>query len=75
MPSSSACQVEELRCPSLAGRPVAIQQHQDVIAVNYPARQAGVTKHMPPAQVRLQQLFSISCCIVHVALKAAESLL
>jgi nucleotidyltransferase/DNA polymerase involved in DNA repair len=30
---------------------VAIQQHQDVIAVNYPARQAGVKKHMPPAQV------------------------
>jgi nucleotidyltransferase/DNA polymerase involved in DNA repair len=45
-------QVEELRCPQLAGRPVAIQQHQDVIAVNYPARQAGVKKHMQPAQVR-----------------------
>jgi hypothetical protein len=56
------CQVEELRCPSLAGRPVAIQQHQDVIAVNYLARQAGVKKHMTPAQVR-QQCDSIAVCM------------
>jgi hypothetical protein len=45
-------QVEVLRDPSLAGIPLAVQQHQDVIAVNYAARQAGVKKHMAPAQVQ-----------------------
>jgi hypothetical protein len=37
----------------LGGRPLAIQQDQDIIAVNYPARLAGVTKHMPVAQVHV----------------------
>jgi nucleotidyltransferase/DNA polymerase involved in DNA repair len=44
-------QVEELRQPGLAGVPVAVRQHADVISVNYPARQAGVRKHMTPAKV------------------------
>ncbi|KAF6250789.1 hypothetical protein COO60DRAFT_739178 [Scenedesmus sp. NREL 46B-D3] len=59
------CQVEELRCPSLSGRPVAVQQHQDIIAVNYPARQAGVKKHMPPAQARTL-LSAAGGVVVHV---------
>eukprot|EP00882_Tetradesmus_deserticola_P011155 GHRQ01011801.1.p2 GENE.GHRQ01011801.1~~GHRQ01011801.1.p2 ORF type:complete len:128 (+),score=39.89 GHRQ01011801.1:656-1039(+) len=59
------CQVEELRCPSLSGRPVAVQQHQDIIAVNYPARQAGVKKHMPPAQAR-SLLTAAGGLVVHV---------
>ncbi|WIA21172.1 hypothetical protein OEZ85_005479 [Tetradesmus obliquus] len=59
------CQVEELRCPSLAGRPLAIQQHQDVIAVNYPGRAAGVKKHMPPAQARVL-LSAAGGLLVHV---------
>ena len=29
----------------------AVQQHQDIIAVNYPARAVGVVKHMSPAEV------------------------
>lgn len=36
----------------LPGTPIAIQQHQDIIAANYPARAAGVKKHMRPAEVQ-----------------------
>eukprot|EP00775_Hariotina_reticulata_P006163 gene6163-6401_t len=43
-------QVEALRQPGLAGLPMAVRQHADVIAVNYPARQAGVKKHMTPSK-------------------------
>lgn len=43
-------QVERLRNPALEGKPLAVQQHQDVIAVDYAARAAGVRKHMAPAQ-------------------------
>ena len=40
-------QIEVLRNPAaLANRPVAIRQLTDIIAVNYAAREAGVTKHM-----------------------------
>jgi nucleotidyltransferase/DNA polymerase involved in DNA repair len=47
------CQVERLRNPAeLQGIPIAVQQHQDIIAVDYAARAAGVHKHMAPAQVR-----------------------
>ncbi|KAF8054947.1 Poli [Scenedesmus sp. PABB004] len=45
-------QVETLRTPALAGLPVAVQQHADVIALNAAAAAAGVRKHMPPAQAR-----------------------
>lgn len=41
-----------LRNPdTLSNRPVAIRQLHDVIAVNYAARKAGVTKHMPVDKV------------------------
>lgn len=40
-----------LRDPSLRGRPLAVQQHQDIISVTHDARSAGVRKHMAPAQV------------------------
>eukprot|EP00879_Flechtneria_rotunda_P031682 GHRR01034633.1.p1 GENE.GHRR01034633.1~~GHRR01034633.1.p1 ORF type:complete len:131 (+),score=38.01 GHRR01034633.1:548-940(+) len=45
------CQVEVLRNPWLRDIPLAIQQHEDVIAINYPAKQAGVKKHMKPKEV------------------------
>ena len=45
-------QVEEMKHGVAKGTPVAIQQHQDIVAVNYPARAAGVRKHMRPADVR-----------------------
>jgi len=45
-------QVEEAKRGIAKGTPVAIQQHQDIITVNYPARAAGVKKHMRPAEVR-----------------------
>ena len=45
--------MEENKAPArLRGRAIAIQQHQDIIAVNYPARSAGVTKHMRPHEVQ-----------------------
>ncbi|KAI8472519.1 MAG: hypothetical protein J3K34DRAFT_457786 [Monoraphidium minutum] len=46
------CQVELLRDPSLAGRPLAIQQQYDVISVDHDAQRLGVHKHMAPAQAR-----------------------
>lgn len=56
--AAAAGQVEVLRNPSaLQGKPVAIQQDQDVIAVNYPARQAGVKKHMP-----IDKVWSVHLC-------------
>jgi hypothetical protein len=46
-PTSFHVQIEVLRNPAaLANRPVAIRQLTDIIAVNYAARGAGVTKHM-----------------------------
>lgn len=36
----------------MQGKPVAIQQHQDIIAANAAAKAAGVTKHMQPSEVR-----------------------
>jgi nucleotidyltransferase/DNA polymerase involved in DNA repair len=44
--------VETLRLPQLRHSAVAVAQHQDIIAVNYAARAAGVTKHMLPAEAR-----------------------
>lgn len=63
------CQVEQRRDPSLRGRAFAVQQHQDIIAVNYPARHAGVVKHMSPAEARAL-LRSVGGCLVHVHTEA-----
>ncbi|GJQ77783.1 DNApol-eta [Trypoxylus dichotomus] len=45
------CQVEEKLNPSLFGKPIAVVQYNawkggGIIAVNYPARDKGVTRHM-----------------------------
>ncbi|XP_017770265.1 PREDICTED: DNA polymerase eta [Nicrophorus vespilloides] len=45
------CQVEEVLNPELKGKPIAVVQHNSwkgggIIAVNYPARYKGVTRHM-----------------------------
>lgn len=45
-------QVEQLRHPELQGRPVALQQHSDIIAANAAAKNAGVTKHIAPDEAR-----------------------
>lgn len=45
------------------GKPMAIQQHADVIAVSYEARAMGVTKHMPTNTIR-QRYPSVK--LVHV---------
>jgi DNA polymerase eta len=50
--------------PTLKDVPCAVQQHQDIIAVSYEARALGVTKHMPPTQVR-QKYPTVK--LVHVA--------
>jgi len=44
--------VEQLRDPELAGLPLAIQQHQDIIAANAAAKKAGVRKHCAPDHAR-----------------------
>lgn len=44
-------QVEQLRNPALQGLPIAVQQHQDIIAANHVAKAAGVRKNMEPQQV------------------------
>lgn len=47
------CQVEEKLDPTLAGQPVAVVQHGGgLIAVNYAARAAGVTRHMRAKQAQ-----------------------
>ncbi len=46
-------QVHLLHDASLGGgRAVAVQQHDDVIAANYPAKALGVKKHMAPAMAK-----------------------
>eukprot|EP00953_Heterococcus_sp_UTEX-ZZ885_P032767 17094-Heterococcus_DN1.PRE.1 len=66
MPFTTAffVQVERHMLPTLKDVPCAVQQHQDIIAVSYEARALGVTKHMPPAQVR-QKYPTVK--LVHVA--------
>ncbi|KAK9829085.1 hypothetical protein WJX72_003815 [[Myrmecia] bisecta] len=59
------CQVEQNRDPSLKGQPIAIQQHQDIIAVSYEARKAGVRKHMRPVEAR-KVLQAVGGHLVHV---------
>jgi hypothetical protein len=46
------CQVEVARNPRLAGVPLAVQQHQDIIAVNYAARQVRRLGRQPPCRHR-----------------------
>ncbi|KAK9831624.1 hypothetical protein WJX74_003145 [Apatococcus lobatus] len=61
-------QVEANRNPHLKGKPLAIQQHQDIIAVTHDARAAGVKKHMAPKEARaLMQ--RIGGNVVHVHLE------
>eukprot|EP01012_Entosiphon_sulcatum_P057136 TRINITY_DN8086_c0_g1_i1.p1 TRINITY_DN8086_c0_g1~~TRINITY_DN8086_c0_g1_i1.p1 ORF type:complete len:535 (-),score=77.42 TRINITY_DN8086_c0_g1_i1:7-1611(-) len=45
-------QVERLKDPTLVGKPVAVQQHQDIICVSYEARALGIRKHDKPEAVR-----------------------
>ncbi|KAL4440655.1 hypothetical protein ABPG77_000364 [Micractinium sp. CCAP 211/92] len=61
------CQAEQLRDPSLQGKPIAVQQHQDIIAANHAAKSAGVVKHMPPAEAR-RLLAAVGGRVVHVHL-------
>lgn len=45
-------QVHRSLDPSLKGVPIAIQQHQDAIAISYEARALGLKKHVLPSEVR-----------------------
>ncbi|KAL3138106.1 hypothetical protein ABBQ38_005336 [Trebouxia sp. C0009 RCD-2024] len=63
------CQVEQNMHPNLKGRPFAIQQHQDIIAVNYMARAAGVKKHMAPKEAR-SLLSKVGGIVHHVHMEA-----
>lgn len=38
--------------PSLRGQPIAVHQHEDVIAISYEARALGVKKHMTPSEAK-----------------------
>jgi nucleotidyltransferase/DNA polymerase involved in DNA repair len=58
-------QVEQQRNPSLRGKAIAIQQHQDIIATNYLARQAGVAKHQSSHTAR-RLLAKVGGLNVHV---------
>lgn len=55
----------------LAGQPVAVQHHADIIAVSYEARKLGVTKHMSTKLIR-QQFPSVK--LVHVQVKLGQYL-
>lgn len=58
-------QVEQLRHPQqLANKPVAIQQHQEIIAANAAAKDAGVRKHDPPSLVRTRGSVSTPLTLV-----------
>jgi len=57
------CQVEQRRLNIPAETPVAVQQWEGLIAVNYPARAAGVRRHMRVAEART---LCPSLVLVHV---------
>lgn len=57
--------MEQLRDPSLGNKPIAIQQHGDIIAANAPAKAAGVRKHIPPDEAR-RLLKAVHGKVVHV---------
>lgn len=63
------CQVEQNLHPSLKGKAFAIQQHQDIIAVNYAARAVGVKKHMGPTEAR-RLLSKVGGIVHHVHMEA-----
>eukprot|EP01135_Chromosphaera_perkinsii_P007634 Nk52_evm90s914 gene=Nk52_evmTU90s914 len=46
------CEVEQVRLGIPRTKPLAVQQWQGLIAVNYPARACGITRHMNVAQAR-----------------------
>lgn len=53
------CQVEEQLNPDLKGKPIAVVQYNawrggGIIAVNYPARAQGVTRHMRGDEAKQQ---------------------
>lgn len=53
------CQVEEQLNPDLKGKPIAVVQYNawrggGIIAVNYPARAQGVTRHMRGDEAKKQ---------------------
>jgi DNA polymerase eta len=58
-------QVERSLNPSLCGKPVAVQQHQDLICISYEARALGVQKHMSPAEAKRK---APGITLVHVPL-------
>jgi nucleotidyltransferase/DNA polymerase involved in DNA repair len=47
-------QVELLNHPELRGKPVAVYQHGDILAVSYEAKEKGVLKHQTPESVQEQ---------------------
>lgn len=56
----------------LTGRPMAVQQHADIIAVSYEARKLGVKKHMPTSFIR-QRFPSVKLVHVQVGLVGSNS--
>ena len=57
------CQVEQKRLGIPRAKPVAVQQWEGLIAVNYAARAAGITRHMRVAEAR-QKCPELICCHV-----------
>lgn len=57
-------QVERHLNPTLVGKPVAVQQHQDTIAISYEARALGIKKHALPQTIR--NTFGSAVHLVHV---------
>ncbi|KAK9791346.1 hypothetical protein WJX73_002907 [Symbiochloris irregularis] len=57
------CQVEQKRLGIPREKPVAVQQWEGLIAVNYAARAAGITRHMRVAEAR-QKCPELICCHV-----------
>ncbi len=72
-----------LQNKSLLGKPVAVQQHQDIISVSYEARLKGVKKKMTPSQalsvcadLHLGFLLSHSCeCFLSHSLSITDYVL
>lgn len=58
-------QVHERLQPELRGRPLAVQQHQDIISLNHAAKALGARKHMAPNEARAL-LQPANGAVVHV---------
>lgn len=65
---SGCLNVSTLAIAMSTGKPMAIQQHADIISVSYEARKMGVTKHMPTRTIR-QQYPSVKLVHVQVNLR------